>query len=68
MFQSTAHSFVVDESVRQDSCEEVVVSDAEIFKVGRLIDAPDKDGELTLENVRHEILLQVVHHEGHVVP
>ena len=52
----------------QDGGEEVVVSDAEVFEVGRLLDAPYQDGELTLEHVGHEILLQVVHHERHVVP
>ena len=36
------HRFVVDEGVSHDGGEEVVVGDAEVLKVGRLLDCPDQ--------------------------
>lgn len=51
-----------------DDCSyEIVVRRAEILEVDRLIYLLEQDGELALEDVSHKVLLEIVHHKGHVV-
>ena len=54
--------------MRDDGIEEDLVRVSELLEADRHLQLLGHDRELTLEHVRHEVLLQVVHHERHVSP
>ena len=48
--------------------QKLVMESLHILEIGRLGQLQFEAGDLSIENVRHEVILEVVHQEDHVLP